>query len=218
MGIAGSFWVNYALLKIYGDDPLKEIQWQIAFGIRLIPAFLLPYSMTTQHESPRWLAEKGHFDETRIVIASLRCLPEEHPDVRAELRAIKEDMDGKTKLQLREQIAEAFSSGKTFYRCSIPFLIMMFQQFTGVNAINYVGNLRHNLRELAILTASSSSILPSSSPNLESRAARRLCLPLVSMELSRSSPPLLHWPSVLNNGAGKPCSSGVDWAKPPGER
>lgn len=137
VGIAGSFWVNYGLFEYYGDDPEREALWQIAFGIQAIPGALLLYCMTFQHESPRWLAEQGQFDETRLVLSKLRGVEGIDPEVAAETAAIKKDTQSRSKLTLYEQAKEAGSSKKMLYRCSIPVILMTFGQFTGINAMNY---------------------------------------------------------------------------------
>lgn len=94
--------------------------------------------MTFQHESPRWLAEQGQFDETRLVLSKLRGVEGIDPEVAAETAAIKKDTQSRSKLTLYEQAKEAGSSKKMLYRCSIPVILMTFGQFTGINAMNYV--------------------------------------------------------------------------------
>ncbi|KAG8910919.1 hypothetical protein FRC00_007324, partial [Tulasnella sp. 408] len=136
-GIAGSFWVNYGLLRHFGDDPDQPALWQIAFGIQMIPACLLLYFIASQYESPRWLAEQGRFDEARHVVAYIRGVGDDDAGVQEEIHAIKKDVQGRTKLSIKEQAKEATSSRKMLYRCSIPVILMAFQQLTGVNAVNY---------------------------------------------------------------------------------
>lgn len=140
-GIAGSFWVNYWLFELYGDDPQKEALWQIAFGIQSIPGALLLYSMSYQHESPRWLAEQGRLDDMQHVLAKLRGATENDPEGATEAYAIKKDVQSRTKLTLGEQAKEAGSSKRMLYRCSIPMIVMAFGQLTGINAMNYATRL-----------------------------------------------------------------------------
>jgi len=139
-GIAFSFWVNYGLLNQFGENANKPIQWKIAFGLQMLPGGLLVASMLTQSESPRWLAEKGRHEEARIVLAKLRGLPVDHEVVHEEFMGIKDDFEGKEKLTMWQQFGIATSSKKMFYRCSLPFIFMAFQQWTGVNSMNYVSD------------------------------------------------------------------------------
>ncbi|KAG8891525.1 hypothetical protein FRB99_003537 [Tulasnella sp. 403] len=136
-GIALSFWANYFLLLSFGEDPTKSVQWRIAFALQILPGALLVFAMLAQPESPRWLAERGRYDETRAALAWLRGLSPDHPDVAEELYAIKTDLQGRSNFPLSQQVKEVISSGKVLYRCSLPVILMAFQQWTGVNAINY---------------------------------------------------------------------------------
>lgn len=136
-GIAFSFWVNYGLLEQYGDKPDVPQQWRTAFALQLLPGVLLVTSMLTQRESPRWLAEKGRHDEAKVVLARLRGVPLNDPLVEEEHALIKADFEGRIKLTLAEQFREATSTRKMLYRSSLPFILMAFQQWTGVNSMNY---------------------------------------------------------------------------------
>ncbi|CAE6524291.1 unnamed protein product [Rhizoctonia solani] len=136
-GIAFSFWVNYGLLQQYGESPNIPQQWRIAFALQMLPGILLVASMLTQRESPRWLAEKGRSEECKEVLARLRGLNVHDPLVEEEYALIKADFEGRVKLSLTEQLREATSSRKMLYRCSLPFILMAFQQWTGVNSMNY---------------------------------------------------------------------------------
>ncbi|CAE6470843.1 unnamed protein product [Rhizoctonia solani] len=136
-GIAFSFWVNYGLLQQYGESPNIPQQWRIAFALQMLPGVLLVASMLTQRESPRWLAERGRSEECKEVLASLRGLNVHDPLIEEEYALIKADFEGRVKLSLTEQLREATSSRKMLYRCSLPFILMAFQQWTGVNSMNY---------------------------------------------------------------------------------
>ncbi|KAG9079587.1 hypothetical protein FRC06_007639, partial [Ceratobasidium sp. 370] len=122
-GIAFSFWVNYGLLEQYGDSNDVPQQWRTAFGLQLLPGFLLVVSMLTQRESPRWLAEKGRDEECKTVLAKLRGVPISDPIVQEEHALIRADFEGRVKLTIFEQFREATSSKKMFYRCSLPFIL-----------------------------------------------------------------------------------------------
>ncbi|KAG8688238.1 hypothetical protein FRC11_005805 [Ceratobasidium sp. 423] len=136
-GIAFSFWANYGLLEQYGESPNVPHQWRIAFGLQMLPGALLVAFMLFQRESPRWLAERGRDDECKEVLARLRGVNVHDPVVEEEYTLIKADFEGRVKLSFAQQVREATSSRKMFYRCSLPFILMAFQQWTGVNSMNY---------------------------------------------------------------------------------
>ncbi|CAE6501516.1 unnamed protein product [Rhizoctonia solani] len=136
-GIAFSFWANYGLLEQYGESPNVPHQWRIAFGLQMLPGALLVAFMLFQRESPRWLAERGRDEESKEVLARLRGVSLHDPLVEEEYALIKADFEGRIKLTYAQQFREATSSRKMFYRCSLPFILMAFQQWTGVNSMNY---------------------------------------------------------------------------------
>jgi len=137
IGIALSFWVNYGFLNMYGENPNKVEMWRIPFALQLIPGVLLVATMIFEKESPRWLAEKGRFDEAAAVIARLSRKTVDHPDVVNEIDEIRADLDRRIKLTTQQQFREITSSRKMLYRCSLPVILMAFQQWTGVNSMNY---------------------------------------------------------------------------------
>lgn len=123
-GIALSFWVNYAFLLRYGDGNKNENRiWRIPFALQLIPGILLVITMIFEKESPRWLSEKGRFDEARAVIARLSQKSVDHPDVVQEADEIRADLESRVKLTFPQQWREITSSGSMFYRCSIPVIM-----------------------------------------------------------------------------------------------
>lgn len=143
-GIAISFWINYGLLLDIGDaNPSSKI-WRIPFALQHIPGILLVVTMYFEKESPRWLGEKGRWDEARAVIARLSQKPEDHPDVVNEADEIRHDLEKNVRLSFSEQFRQATSSGKMFYRCSLPAILMFWQQMTGVNSMNYYSPIIFN--------------------------------------------------------------------------
>lgn len=79
--------------------------------------------MIWEKESPRWLSEKGRWDEARAVIARLAQKPIDHPDVVQEADEIRADLEQRIKPTFAEQWREITSSKKMFYRCSLPFIM-----------------------------------------------------------------------------------------------
>lgn len=138
LGIALSFWVNYGMLVQIGDTDIhNQVIWRVPFALQHVPGLLLVITMIWEKESPRWLAEQGRWDDARRVIARLSRKSVDHPDVVNEADEIKADLEKNVKLTFREQIRQATSSGKMFYRCSLPAIMMFWQQWTGVNSMNY---------------------------------------------------------------------------------
>jgi len=131
-----SFWVNYSVSKNMGDT-LDSIQCRLPFIVQLIPGALFFIAMLFQPESPRWLVEKGQYDQAARNMAYVARTTPEDPAVIATLEEIKEEFEGKHRLSLYEQFKGMGASRATAIRCIIPSLVMFFQQWTGTNAINY---------------------------------------------------------------------------------
>ncbi|KIM24283.1 hypothetical protein M408DRAFT_331817, partial [Serendipita vermifera MAFF 305830] len=138
IGIALSFWVNYGMLVQIGDeDTHNEKIWRIPFALQHLPGILLVVTMLWEKESPRWLGERGRWEDAKVVIARLSNKTTDHPDVVNEVDEIRADLEKNIRLSFGEQFRQATSSGKMFYRCSIPAIMMFWQQWTGVNSMNY---------------------------------------------------------------------------------
>ncbi|KAG8828310.1 hypothetical protein FRC19_008426 [Serendipita sp. 401] len=138
IGIALSFWVNYGMLVAETDADINNDKiWRIPFALQHIPGLLLVITMIPEKESPRWLGEKGRWEDAKAVIARLARKPIDDPDVVNEADDIKADLEKNVKLSFSEQFRQATSSGRMFYRCSIPAIMMFWQQWTGVNSMNY---------------------------------------------------------------------------------
>jgi len=123
-GIALSFWVNYGMLVQIGDtDITNQVIWRVPFSLQLLPGILLVSCMFFEKESPRWLGEQGRWEDAKAVIARLSKKTVDHPDVINEVDEIRADLEKNVKLSFRDQFKQATSSGKMFYRCSIPVIM-----------------------------------------------------------------------------------------------
>ncbi|GAA6027971.1 hypothetical protein JCM8097_001807 [Rhodosporidiobolus ruineniae] len=136
-GLVG-FWINYGVSENVAPTPA---QWRIPIGIQLIPAGLLCVLGVFLVESPRWLRSRGRHDEAERVLAKIRNLPLDHVYLSEEWAMVDAQLT-------YEQ--EKYASRNVFFaklrelglpgvrnRFAIAFLLFLFQNFTGVNAINY---------------------------------------------------------------------------------
>lgn len=123
-GIALSFWVNYGLLDAIGDVDLENQRiWRVPFALQHLPGLLLVVTMLFEKESPRWLGERGRWEDAKAVIARLSRKSIDHPDVVQEADEIKADLEKNVRISIVEQFRQATSSGKMFYRCSLPVIM-----------------------------------------------------------------------------------------------
>ncbi len=167
IGTCVSFWIDYGFHFIGGThcrpegldssldfDPFtahgrtclgeKTVAWRVPLALQIIPAWILFFGMLYLPFSPRWLMMKGREEETRQVLSKLRRLPEDDHLITAELLEIKS-----TVIFDKEVKDESIKSGgalapikeifipNIFKRVAIGVWLMIFQQFTGINAILY---------------------------------------------------------------------------------
>jgi hypothetical protein len=106
--------------------------------------------------SPRWLCHHGREAEARKTLASLRDLPEDHELIELEFLEIKAQSlfekrttaerfphlaDGSAMSTIKLQfvaVASLFQTRPMFRRVVLAVFTMLFQQWSGINAILYV--------------------------------------------------------------------------------
>lgn len=156
LGIMVSFWIDYGTNYIGGTGAgQKDSAWLIPLALQLAPAVLLGVGMLFMPFSPRWLVHHNREDEARRVLAQLRGLSQddelielEYAEIRAqslfEKKSLAEnfphlqDMSAASISRLQfVAIGSLFTTKGMFKRVTISVLTMLFQQWTGINAILY---------------------------------------------------------------------------------
>ncbi|KAF1989470.1 general substrate transporter [Aulographum hederae CBS 113979] len=156
LGIMISFWIDYGTNFIGGTgEGQTDTAWLLPLCLQLVPAVILGAGILFMPFSPRWLIHHGREAEARRVLANLRNLSQnddlieiEYAEIRAqslfEKRMISERFP-----HLREQtawnifklqwvaIGSLFTSVPMFRRVCVGVFIMVFQQWTGINAVLY---------------------------------------------------------------------------------
>ncbi|MCJ1301208.1 hypothetical protein MMC08_004007 [Hypocenomyce scalaris] len=165
IGTTIAFWLDYGLHFVggsncrpegvpgpfnpataHGHHCLGETQaaWRVPLALQLIPAWILFVGMFFLPFTPRWLMMKHRDDECIASLCKLRRLDAQDPLLRAEYLEIK------AAVMFDEEVDAEFASqhgafgglgllfkGSMFKRLSIGCWIMIFQQFTGINAVLY---------------------------------------------------------------------------------
>lgn len=153
LGIMISFWVGYGSNYIGGTgDAQSNLAWRLPSIIQGIPAACLACGIWFMPFSPRWLVKKGRDEEAQATLAWLRKLPVEHELVQVEYLEIKAEAvfedrafaKSAPKLAERErqsvfmnqiaQYANCVRSMDNFKRVATAWLIMFFQQWSGIDA------------------------------------------------------------------------------------
>ncbi len=122
-GILMAFISNY-LLRESGDAP-----WRWMLGVAGFPAFIFFCLLFLIPESPRFLIKIGQIDKARAILQriEINAIEEEIAEIKRSLVKSTNGRDAYMRLYTR----------KYFKPISIAFLVAMFNQFSGINAILY---------------------------------------------------------------------------------
>lgn len=151
-----SFWFGYASNNIGGTgDTQSNLAWQIPSIIQGIPAAVLALGIWWLPFSPRWLTKKGRYEKAIKTLAYLRKLPEDHELIQIEAKEIRAEClfeerafarafpnlaeKEKTSVWVHEaaQYWNILRTWDNFKRVSTAWLVMFFQQWSGIDAIIY---------------------------------------------------------------------------------
>ncbi|KAF2084976.1 putative sugar transporter [Saccharata proteae CBS 121410] len=133
------FWVNYGVELNVPDDETK--QWRIPVGIQFVPAGCLLISMPFMPESPRWLESMGRSEKALKSLSWIRNLPSDHTYVQNEMSeihaAVNHELEHAGGKRSNIQIVQELGQKGIRNRVLLAMIMMMWQNMTGINAINY---------------------------------------------------------------------------------
>lgn len=131
VGQLAAFVVNAILGNTLGHI---EGVWRIMFAICAIPAIVLFFGMLRMPESPRWLVDKGRFDDALAVLKKVRSEDRAVAELE-ELHAIAQIEEKDEKLGWRA----VFTNKNLIKIVLIGIGVGIAQQLTGINSIMYFG-------------------------------------------------------------------------------
>lgn len=117
------FGILIAYVSNYFLSDIGENAWRWMLGVEGIPAVLYFFLIFIVPESPRFLIKLGKIAEGRKVLEVI-----ETANIEAEITQIE---------SLNKTTSENLFSGRFIKPISIAFLVAMFNQFSGINAILY---------------------------------------------------------------------------------
>jgi sugar porter (SP) family MFS transporter len=136
-GLLG-FWINYALNKTMAPS---HKQWLIPFAIQLIPGGILLVGSFFLRESPRWLVSKGRREQATRNLCWLRKLDKEDQYLVDELNMMEDEHQRQVNslggAGFWAPFRTIFSSKSLTYRLLLGMSLFVWQNGSGINAINY---------------------------------------------------------------------------------
>lgn len=119
----------------------SDKQWQIPFGFQIIPATLLIILMFFQPESPRWLVKAGKAEKARQNLSRLRGLPLNHEYISWEINTTELQIEAENSLGANRsvwaKVKQAFTLPGNRLRLLTGMALMLLQNMSGINALNY---------------------------------------------------------------------------------
>lgn len=156
LGIMLSFWIGYGSNYIGGTGGSQSnLAWMLPSIIQGVPAAILAIGIWWLPFSPRWLVKKGRDEEAINVLSKLRKLPAddnvlqlEYKEIKAEClfeqRAFAKAFPSLSEKEERSiwasELAQYWNIVRTrdnLKRVCTAWLVMFFQQWSGIDAIIY---------------------------------------------------------------------------------
>ncbi|GMF92001.1 unnamed protein product [Aspergillus oryzae] len=153
LGIMISFWVGYGSNYIGGTgETQSDMAWRLPSIVQGIPAVFLACGIWFMPFSPRWLVKQVRDEEALTTLAWIRKLPQDHELVQMEFLEMKAEAlfekrafakatpwlaERENKNVFMSQIAQyanCFRTMGNFKRVCTAWLVMFFQQWSGVDA------------------------------------------------------------------------------------
>ncbi|KAF2157349.1 quinate permease [Myriangium duriaei CBS 260.36] len=135
-GLVG-FWINYGLSTTMAPS---HKQWLIPFAVQLIPAGLLFIGSFWLHESPRWLINKNRRAQALKNLQWIRQLPADDIYIVEEVAfmdAAIAEQEAAIGHGFWSPFKAVWYSRALQWRFLLGTLLFMFQNGSGINAINY---------------------------------------------------------------------------------
>ncbi|KAG6859801.1 hypothetical protein C0995_003815 [Termitomyces sp. Mi166 len=137
----------------------SQAEWRVPLGIQIVPALPLIAFILFLPESPRWLAEKGRWEEARQSLARLHA----NGDINDSF-VLAQVKDMKAGIEKARDIGEStwmelFTVPANFRRLALGYILQFSVQMTVVSALQYYSTLMGFTSSRILLFQSINSII-----------------------------------------------------------
>lgn len=129
VGILTMFYIGFGCSFIKSKE--GEAGFRLAWGIQMVPGALMLLGSMFLHESPRWLASKGRWEECTEVLTALYKADAESDAVRAEIETFQAENE------IQEGRFKDLFNKRNIKQTLCSCFTMLTQQYCGCNAILY---------------------------------------------------------------------------------
>jgi MFS family permease len=132
IGFALANWIG--CFAAYTDT---DAAWRVPLGLQCVFAIILIVGLFWLPESPRWLIQKGRYDEARIILEKLHAGDGGEPNFYLkEFEQIKQQVTFERDVAIKSWLV-LFTKPAYRHRLILGVLLQIFVMLTGANAINY---------------------------------------------------------------------------------
>ncbi|THX77814.1 general substrate transporter [Aureobasidium pullulans] len=139
----------------YGCEFNKtQFSWRFPLAFQCIPAFILVVGIWFLHESPRWLMEKDRHDEAKAILFKLHGdgTSEKETLIELEFREIRDVIEA-DRANNQTSITTIITKASWRKRLLLGCGVQAFGPLSGINVINYYGNVIYELLGIGTSTS-----------------------------------------------------------------
>ncbi|KAJ9625100.1 hypothetical protein H2203_005055 [Taxawa tesnikishii (nom. ined.)] len=135
LGYTLESWIDYGFFTLQSKNS-GSVTWRPPLAIPILFSLIVIGAILFFPESPRWLIRKNRIQEARHTLAALKGLPEDAPEIEAEVVGIELSLEETAHSAVKLGDLLKMGDDKLAYRFGLCILLQFFQQMSGTNLIS----------------------------------------------------------------------------------